>query len=113
MADTNTQDQTGSLPEEFSEVKRAIVVCAHADDMETMMGGTVALLAARGVEVFEVICTLGDLGSHDESYTRESLTEVRIKEARDGAHLLGVRDVAVFDYNDVELETTFDVCSDI
>lgn len=113
MSDTNIQQQSTALPEEFGEVKRAVVVCAHADDMETMMGGTAALLAAGGVEIFELICTLGDLGSHDEAYTRESLAEVRMKEARYGAQLLGVRDVEILDYHDGELEPTLELRAQI
>lgn len=113
MADNNMSQQFDTLPEEFSEVKRAVLVCAHADDIETMMGGTTALLTARGVEIFELICTLGDLGSHDESHTRASLAEIRMKEARDGARLLGVRDVAILDYHDGELEPTLELRAEI
>ena len=48
-----TEDHFAGL-EPFAEVKRAIVVCAHADDMETMMGGLAALLSERGVDLFEL-----------------------------------------------------------
>ena len=51
----------------FEEVQRLIVVAAHPDDMETMCGGTVALLAQRGVTVFSVNCTLGDIGAQTET----------------------------------------------
>ena len=49
--------------EAFHDVQRLIVVGAHADDAETMCGGTLALLARRGVQIFLVNCTLGDLGA--------------------------------------------------
>ena len=35
--------------EAFAETRRALVVAAHADDMETMMGGTLARLVAQGL----------------------------------------------------------------
>jgi len=89
------------------------VVCAHADDMETMAGGTLRLLAGRGVEIYELICTLGDLGAHDESYTRQTLAEARKGEAANGAGLLGVREVVVLDYHDGELEPTLELRAEV
>jgi LmbE family N-acetylglucosaminyl deacetylase len=78
-------DSTYRGLEAFEETRRALVVGAHADDMETLMGGTLALLAARGVEVFQVICTIGDLGSNEPQWTRESLAATRQLEAQAGA----------------------------
>ena len=97
----------------FAEIKRAIVVCAHADDLETMMGCTAALLTGLGVEVFELICTIGDLGSHDPAHTRQTLSEVRRKEAKRGAELLGVQEVVVLDYPDGELEASLELRAQI
>lgn len=101
------------LPEAFTEVKRAIVVCAHADDMETMMGGTTWLLTQAGVEVYELICTQGDLGSNDEKWTRESLAAVRRAEAQEGGRALGLREVVTLDYHDGELVATLELRSQI
>jgi LmbE family N-acetylglucosaminyl deacetylase len=98
-----TDDQFASL-EAFADVKRAIVVCAHADDMETMMGGLTALLSDRGVALYELICTKGDTGTHDPLFTRDTLTETRRAEARAGGALLGVREVEILDFSDGELE---------
>jgi LmbE family N-acetylglucosaminyl deacetylase len=93
----------------FDEVKRAIVVCAHADDMETMMGATCALLSERAVELFELILTCGDLGSNDEQYTRDSLAAIRVEEARAGGEMLGFREVVSLDNPDGELQPTLEV----
>ncbi len=90
--------------EAFDEVRRAIVVCAHADDLETMCGGTIARLTERGVEVYELICTLGDLGSHDLSLSRERLAEMRGQEAEEAGQVLGLREVVTLGYHDGELE---------
>ena len=92
--------------EAFNDVKRAIVVVAHGDDMETMMGATAWMLAQRGIEFYEVICTQGDIGSNDESWTRETLAAVRREEAQAGARLLGFREVATLGYHDGELMAT-------
>ena len=92
----------------FNDVKRAIVVCAHADDLETMMGGTAWLLTQRGVEICELILTRGDLGSSDESVSRGALTETRRGEARRAGELLGLREVVTLDYPDGELEPNLD-----
>jgi len=93
----------------FEEVKRAIVVCAHADDMETMMAGTAWLLHVKGVELYELICTSGDLGTHDPAYTRESLAATRAKEARDGGAVLGFSEVVSLEYHDGELEPSLEL----
>src|SRR6187431_2496522 len=95
------QQKTGF--EAFDEVTRAIVVCAHADDMETMMGGTAWLLAQRGVELYEVICTQGDIGSNEDGWTRESLAATRRDEAVEGAKLLGFREAVTLEHHDGEL----------
>lgn len=90
--------------EAFDEVKRAIVVAAHADDLETQCGGTIAMLVERGVEVYELICTMGDLGSHDLSLTRERLAELRRQEAAEAGQILGLREVVTLNHHDGELE---------
>lgn len=90
--------------EAFEDVQRAIVVCAHADDMETQIGGLMWMLAQRGVVLQELICTRGDLGTHDPQYTRDSLAQVRVEEARRGGAILGFSEVVTLDYHDGELE---------
>jgi LmbE family N-acetylglucosaminyl deacetylase len=89
--------------EAFDETKRVLVVSAHADDMETLMGGTLALLTARGVEVVQIICTIGDLGSNEPQWTRESLAATRVSEASAGATRLGVGEVQIMGHHDGEL----------
>ncbi|MFL5734940.1 MAG: PIG-L deacetylase family protein [Chloroflexia bacterium] len=107
--DNPVRDQPAGGLEVFAEVSRIIVVGAHADDMETLAGGTLRLLAGRGVEIYELICTQGDLGAHDETYTRQSLAEARKQEAAGGASLLGVGEVVTLDYHDGELEPTLEL----
>ena len=69
----------------FAEIERLIIVAAHPDDLETMCGGTVALLVQRGVKVFSVNCTLGDIGTQDAATTRPAVATTRLLEAEEAA----------------------------
>ena len=89
--------------EAFEKTQRLIVVAAHGDDLETMCGGTVALLAQRGVKIFSVNCTLGDLGVVDGSWTRPALASARLGETEDAARILGVEQTFNLGYPDGEL----------
>lgn len=86
-----------------AELRRILVVAAHPDDLETTSGGTLALLIGRGVEVALLLCTDGDIGTHDVSLTRETLAAVRREETLAGAAVLGIRDVFFLGRHDGEL----------
>jgi LmbE family N-acetylglucosaminyl deacetylase len=75
----------------FADIKRLIVVAAHPDDLETMCGGTIYQLAQRGVEIYSINCTLGDIGSSDADVSRPALAANRLKETEAAAQLLGIR----------------------
>jgi len=92
-------------PWPFEEVKRLIFVAAHPDDLETIAGGTIHMMAQRGVEVIEVLCTAGNIGTHDtQRFTRASLARTRRQEARAAADYLGVKHVVFLGHDDGELE---------
>lgn len=76
--------------EAFADTQRLIVVAAHPDDLETLVGGTVAQLTKRGVKVFSVNCTLGDIGTPDASQTRPALASTRLQETEAAARILGI-----------------------
>ncbi len=86
-----------------AEVRRVMVVAAHPDDLETTCGGTLALLIAQGVEVALLLGTDGDIGTHDVSYTRETLAATRRRETLAGAQALGVKEVILLGHHDGEL----------
>ncbi len=75
------------------DIRRILVVAAHPDDLETTCGGTLALLVDAGVQVALLLCTDGDIGTHDPSYTRETLAAARRDETLAGAHALGLGEV--------------------
>ena len=87
----------------FAETRRLLVVAAHPDDLETMCGGTVALLAAQGVVVFSANCTLGDIGAQDDSLARPALASTRLAETETAARVLGIERVFNLGHHDGEL----------
>jgi len=89
--------------EAFDDVRRLIVVAAHPDDLETISGGTVALLAQRGVKIVSVNCTLGDIGTQDAATTRPAVATTRLLEAEEAARILGIEQVHSLGHHDGEL----------
>lgn len=75
----------------FADVKRLIVIAAHPDDLETMCGGTIYQLAQRGVAIFSVNCTLGDIGAQNDALSRPALATARLAETEAAAQVLGLR----------------------
>jgi len=87
----------------FAEIERLIVVAAHADDLETICGGTIALLVQRGVKVFSVNCTLGDIGTAEAGLSRSVLATTRLAETEEAARLLGLERIYTLGHPDGEL----------
>ena len=84
---------------------RFMAVHAHADDESITMGGTLATLAARGVEVCNVTMTDGELATivaedMPEETTRPRLAEIRRQEMRLAGEILGVHRVELLGYHD-------------
>jgi LmbE family N-acetylglucosaminyl deacetylase len=75
------------------DIRRLLVVAAHPDDLETSCGGTLALFVDEGVEVALLLCTDGDIGTHDLTYTRQTLAATRREETLAGARALGLKEV--------------------
>ncbi|MFQ5860105.1 MAG: PIG-L deacetylase family protein [Dehalococcoidia bacterium] len=86
--------------------KRALVVTPHPDDAEFGCGGTVARWVREGAEVYYTLCTNGDKGSNDPTMTPQRLAQLREREQRDAAAVLGVKRVVMLRYPDGELEDT-------
>lgn len=84
----------------------ALVLFAHPDDAEFSCGGTVARWARDGCEIHYVCITDGSAGSNDPGTTREAMREVRARELRAAAEVLGVATVTFLDELDGFLEVT-------
>lgn len=91
------------------EINTAMVIYAHPDDAEFGSSGTVARWAREGVEVTYVMVTNGASGSSDPEMTRERLTEIRAREQRDAAAILGVKDVIFLGFEDGYLYPTLEL----
>jgi LmbE family N-acetylglucosaminyl deacetylase len=83
-----------------------MVVTPHPDDAEYGVAGTVARWTREGKQVIYVVCTNGDKGTSDVNMKPEQLAEIREKEQRAAAKLLGVREVIFLRHPDQGLEDT-------
>jgi LmbE family N-acetylglucosaminyl deacetylase len=88
-----------------------MAVLAHPDDESLGCGGTLAKYAAEGVDTYLVTATRGDAGRHRGHPARhelhpgsKALAEIRERELRAAAAVLGVRELSVLDYGDGVLD---------
>jgi N-acetyl-1-D-myo-inositol-2-amino-2-deoxy-alpha-D-glucopyranoside deacetylase len=83
-----------------------LAVLAHPDDETFGTGGTLALYARRGVKVFLICATRGEVGEVDEEYMKgfNSIADRRVDELRCAAGLLGLTEVIFLDYRDSGME---------
>ena len=86
--------------------QRILVIMAHPDDAEFICGGTIARLSAEGRDIFYLLVTSGNKGSHEAGMQPERLARMREEEQRHAAASLGVREVTFLGHNDGEVEVT-------
>jgi len=77
-------------------------VLAHPDDESFGMGGTLALYAKRGADVYLICATRGEVGTVDEEHLKgfSSTAEMREGELKCAAEHLGLKAVFFLDYRD-------------
>ena len=77
-------------------------VLAHPDDESFGMGGTLALYAQKGSNVYLICATRGEVGDVDPKLLEgfSSIAELREGELRCAAGHLGLKDVFFLDYRD-------------
>jgi LmbE family N-acetylglucosaminyl deacetylase len=83
-------------------------VLAHPDDESLGTGGILAKYSSEGVATFVVTATRGERGRFDDKGTRpgpDIVGRTREAELRAAAEKLGVREVALLDYLDGELDS--------
>lgn len=85
-----------------TEQKVLLAVLAHPDDESFGMGGTLAYYARKGVKVYLVCATRGEVGEVDPQYLEgfHSIAERRESELRCAAGILGLAGVIFLDYRD-------------
>jgi N-acetyl-1-D-myo-inositol-2-amino-2-deoxy-alpha-D-glucopyranoside deacetylase len=79
-----------------------LAVLAHPDDESFGMGGTLALYALRGDDVYLVCATRGEAGEVDAEHMKgfSSLAELREAELHCAAGILGLKSVFYLGYRD-------------
>lgn len=86
----------------MTQNKTILSVLAHPDDESFGMGGTLALYAQQGHDVYLVCATRGEVGDVDPEHMQgfSSVAELREGELRCAAGHLGLKDVFFLDYRD-------------
>jgi len=101
------------IPMDDSEVRRALVVSAHPDDVDFGAAGTVAKWTAAGIDVSYVFVTNGDAGGFDDATPREKMPLIRQAEQRRAAEICGVSDVTFLGYPDGRVHVGLDLRMDL
>ena len=93
-----------------TDKKVLLAVLAHPDDESFGMGGTLALYASRGVDVYLVCATRGEVGEADAEHMKgfDSVAEMRESELRCAAGILGLKGVYFLGYRDSGMPGTPD-----
>jgi len=92
------------------EKQTILALLAHPDDESFGMGGTLALYAERGADVYLVCATRGEVGEMEEKYLQgfDSIADRREAELRCAAGMLGLAGVYFMDYRDSGMPGTED-----
>ena len=82
--------------------KTLLAVLAHPDDESFGLGGTLALYASRGYDVYCISATRGEAGMVDEEHLNgfKDIAEKRTDELMRAAKELGLKDVFFLGYRD-------------
>jgi LmbE family N-acetylglucosaminyl deacetylase len=88
--------------EEENMTKTLLAVLAHPDDESFGLGGTLALYASKGYDVYYVCATRGEAGTVDEEYLKgfKDTAEMRTNELMRAAKELGLKEVFFLGYRD-------------
>lgn len=111
MGTRDRPNPTGVLTEGGPDRKFRMLVClAHPDDETFGMGGTLALYARRGVEVYLVCGTRGEAGDVDTELLENfsSIAERRESELNCAAEILKLRGVYFLGFRDSGMAGTPD-----
>jgi LmbE family N-acetylglucosaminyl deacetylase len=106
-------DPTPIALDEPTGVERILVVCAHPDDVDFGVAGSVAVWVKAGIEVSYCIVTDGDAGGSDRSISRADMAVLRREEQRAAAAEVGVSDVVFLGYPDGRLTPSIELRRDI
>jgi LmbE family N-acetylglucosaminyl deacetylase len=94
-------------------VDRALVICAHPDDVDFGAAGTVAAWTDRGIAVTYCLITDGDAGGFDPAFPRSDIGPLRRREQAAAAAAVGVKDLVFLGYPDGRLVASLELRRDL
>lgn len=86
--------------------KKVMIVSPHPDDLEIGMGGTAAKMIEKGAEVISFVVTDGRRSTSKMGLDEDQMAELRKKEVREAAGILGLDVLALLELPDAEDENT-------
>lgn len=98
---------------DFYVPERALFIYAHPDDIEFGVAGTAARWAQAGSDVFYVVITDGNVGSHEKGMTAVDVAETRRAEQEAAGRIAGIRECIFLGYHDGLLEPTLELRRDL
>lgn len=107
------QNTSEEKPITFYYPERALVIVAHADDIEFGASGTAAKWTDAGTEVTYVIVTNNSSGSNEPDADLDELIATREREQRESAAVVGVTDVRFLGYQDGVLQPSLTLRKDL
>jgi LmbE family N-acetylglucosaminyl deacetylase len=81
----------------------AMTIFAHPDDMEFSCGATLAKWATAGCDITVVLCTSGNVGTHDVKFTPYTLAALREEEQKNACAVLGITRIEFLRHDDSRL----------
>ena len=92
---------------------RVLVVTAHPDDVDFGAAGTIARWTDAVCEVTYCLVTDGEAGGSDDSLPRAEMAEIRRREQRAAAKIVGVDSLVFLGHPDGRVESTLALRRDL
>ena len=83
--------------------RSALTIFAHPDDAEFGVAGTLAKWAGSGCKITMVLCTSGNVGTHDAKFTPNTLAALREEEQKNACAVLGAQHIEFLRHDDGRL----------
>ena len=87
-------------PENWTSLKKILVILAHPDDPEFFCGATIARWTSAGHSISYCLLTKGDKGGQDRAIHPQGLAAMRVLEQEAAAAQVGVSEVKFLNYSD-------------
>ena len=93
----------------WSDKKKILVILAHPDDPEFFCGATLAKWVQEGHQITYYLLTRGEKGTNENFTDTIHIKEIREKEQKSAAEVIGVKKVVFSDHPDGFLETSLEL----